>query len=1073
MGFLSTYLSFLRRKGTERQEISELRQTILDRLLYIFSIIGLPAAVIGVVQTGLQGRWVFSFLYGGIYLLFLLATFASRRFPYSARGMVLVVALFLISLAVLIRIGMSGVGPLIMVGVCFMAAVFFGLRGGLAAIAVSLLTIGIAAAGMTTGFIEIYPQHMMTSISVMAWSTLLFVFFMVVSVTIIAPEMFQRSIEKSLDLLEEHKVKLEINNQQLREEIKEREWVEQALRKSEKMYRSVIENIQDVFYRSDDQGRLLMGSPSGARMFGFGSVDEMIGIPLDRFWPDPRRRQDLLDHIRKDGSAQDFEAVLKRKDGSVFNASFTTHYYYDDDGNILGTEGIIRDITKRKQAEEEISLRTRQLLESQEKYRELVENISDAIYVVNEDGNISYISPAIEKMAGYRPQDVMGRDFRAFFHPDDIDRLTQESCGFLSGERQQGEFLLLRKSGKPMWVRASSRPIWQENRVVGIQGILTDITDKKKTEAQLKSKARELEILNRLGRQMGQKLSFEAVVNRLLRVTMQSLQPDLAMLFLREKDDLLLKGFLPQQGKWGEEEVTVHRVGECLCGIATREGQTVYSIDIHTDPRCTYDECKAAGLHSFAALPLKIGEEVLGILGMGSREERDFRTSGPFLDALGHEIAIGLKNTLLYERAQSDAVELQTRLVQIQEAQKEKEALMRQLHRAQKMEAIGTLAGGIAHDFNNILTPIVMGTEFVLMNLPGETKSHVMLNRVLDAGTRAKDLVNQILTFSRQDDLEKCPLRLGPILKETVKLMRAALPSTIDVQFNICKEQDTVLANPTQMHQLIMNLVSNAGHAMRAKGGILNISLTEATLDEATAANIALSLAPGPYLKLVVTDTGHGMDSGTLEKIFEPFFTTKSRGEGTGLGLATVHGIVSASDGVVQVESEVGKGSSFTIYLPRLRSRNVKTQRRTEAIPQGTENILFVDDEPMIADMYSDMLHSLGYAVDCRTDPLDTLEAFKSNPDKYDMVITDMTMPGMTGRELGIEIMRIRPNVPVILCTGFSERMPEEKALKLGFCAFVMKPVVIGDIAQKIRSALDGSPLEGRRPHPKQGIEST
>jgi len=1071
MQAVSKYLSFLFRGKPDRHEILAVRRAILDKLLHVFSLMGLLAVVIGAVQTFLQGRWIFSALYVAIYLLFLAATFGSRRIPYRARGMVLLLSLFLISLVALFRIGMSGVGPLLLVGVCFMATVFFGLRGGILAIFFSLASIVTVGMGMTTGIIEIHPEHMMTSVSVMAWSTLLFVFFMVVFVTVFAPEMLQRSIEASLDLLEEHKHKLEINNEHLRDEIKERERVEEALRKSEKMYRSVIENIQDVFYRSDDQGKLLMGSPSGALMFGYSKIDEMIGMLLDHFWSDARKRQLLLDHIKRNGSVQDFETILKRKDGTTFNASFATHFYYDEAGRILGTEGIIRDITERKRAEEEITLRTRQLRESEEKYRDLVENMSDAIYVVNQDGIISYISPVIRKMTGYTPEEVVGRDFRVFFHESDVDRLTQEFQGFLSGERQRGEFVMLKKSGEPIWVRASSRTIWDGDCIAGIQGILTDITDRKSTDEELKTKARELKILNRLGREMGEKLSVGSIVNRLLAATIRSVHPDFVVLFLRDGDQLLLKGSLPEPGDLSEADIPIHRVGECLCGVAVREEKTIYSVNIHTDPRCTYDACKEAGIQSFAALPLKSAGEVLGVLGMASLEERDFTKSAPFVESLGYEIAIGLKNALLFEKAQSDAIELQTRLAQIQEGQKEKEELMRQLHRAQKMEAIGTLAGGIAHDFNNILTPIMMGTEFVLMNLPGEDKNHVMLNRVLNAGTRAKDLVNQILTFSRQGRLQKSPLRVGPILKETIKLARAALPSTIDIRLDVCKEKDVVLADPTQVHQMIMNLVTNAAHAMRAKGGILRISLSEETLDEAAAANIAMSLAPGPFLKLVVEDTGHGMNRGTMEKIFDPFFTTKARGEGTGLGLATLHGIVSACDGTVRVESEVGKGTQFTIYLPALASSDQQTIRKYETVPKGTERILFVDDEQMIAEMYADMLRSLGYTVDCRTDPLETLEVFRQNPDKYHLIITDMTMPGMTGQELGREIMRTRPGFPVMLCTGFSQQMTEQRALELGFCAFVMKPVVIGEIAEKIRRALDRNDRAGRESPLTEGVQ--
>jgi PAS domain S-box-containing protein len=399
---ISKNLSFLRRGKPERNEISVVRQIILNRLLYVFSLVGLLAVIIGAAQTFLQGRWVFSSLYVGIYLLFLIATFGSSRFPYKSRAMVLVSCLYLIAMAVLVRIGLSGVGILILVGVCFLSAVFFGLRGGIVAISLSLASMGFVGAGMTRGFIEIQPEHMLTSVSLMAWITFVCVFFMITSVTVLAPEMFSRSIEHSLDLIEEHKVKLEINNQHLVQEIEERKKVEEALRASERKYRSVIENIQDVFYRLDKKGRFVMASPSGARMFGYASIEEMSGLPLDHFMPDERERQVLMEELKKHGSVNDFEAVMRRRDGSTFTVSFTVHFYYDNDGHPKGTEGIIRDITKRKRAEEE----ARQL----KNYLENIINSMPSVLVgVDTAGRVNQWNVAAEKATGIRAADAQGR----------------------------------------------------------------------------------------------------------------------------------------------------------------------------------------------------------------------------------------------------------------------------------------------------------------------------------------------------------------------------------------------------------------------------------------------------------------------------------------------------------------------------------------------------------------------------------------------------------------------------------------------------------------------------------------
>ncbi|MBN1104949.1 MAG: response regulator [Deltaproteobacteria bacterium] len=393
--------------------------------------------------------------------------------------------------------------------------------------------------------------------------------------------------------------------------------------------------------------------------------------------------------------------------------------------------------------------------------------------------------------------------------------------------------------------------------------------------------------------------------------------------------------------------------------------------------------------------------------------------------------------------------------MQVREAEIEKERLIAQLQQAQKMEAIGTLAGGIAHDFNNILTPIIMGTEMVMTNVPPENMAHPVLKKVLEAGVRAKELVQQILTFSRQSDLEKRPLRLIPLLKESLKMARSTLPSSIEIRQNLNVERDLILANPTQVHQVMMNMFTNAAHAMREGGGILEFVLEEETLDDAKAAKVP-ELTSGRFLKMKVRDTGHGMDRWTMSQIFDPFFTTKERGEGTGLGLSIVHGIVRSCQGAIRVESQKGKGTTFTIYLPSLKALAAEPIAEEKPIPRGTQRILLVDDEAVIVEMYSEILRCLGYTVDSSVDPLRALDLFRADPACYDLVITDMTMPKMRGDRLAAEVMRLRPEIPVILCTGFSDQISESIAREMGIRAFVMKPIVIGDIAEKIRRVLEG-----------------
>ncbi|HBD07849.1 MAG TPA: hypothetical protein DCZ69_06265 [Syntrophobacteraceae bacterium] len=693
------------------------------------------------------------------------------------------------------------------------------------------------------------------------------------------------------------------------------------------------------------------------------------------------------------------------------------------------------------------------LSESEEKYRDLVENINDAIYVVDDHGTVTYVSPAVEKVLGYPPQEIMGRHFRDFFPSREWPRLDEAFQNLLHGKVAQGEYLVVNKAGEPTWARTSSRPAVREGRVIGFQGTLTDISATKIAERSLAERVHELAVLNDLGREMGNDLSMDSAVGTALKHAQQSLDPDVLMLFLRQEEDLILKGFAAKNGCHRSDSVPMHRVGDCLCGLAVAEAKAVFSTDIHLDPRCTMAECRAMGFKSFAAVPLESGSETIGILGMASSDNRCFEDQASFLDAFGHTVAIGLKNAILYEKAQEDALELQTRLTQIQKAEQEREGLTAQLQQAQKMEAIGTLAGGIAHDFNNILTPIIMGAELALMTTPEENRAHPLLERVISAGMRAKDLVQQILTFSRQSDLERKPLRLIPTLKETLKLARAAIPSTIEIRQDIVAKEDLILANPTQVHQVVMNLVTNAAHAMREEGGILEIELREEHLDESNLGGLP-ELVPGHFVVLTVRDTGRGMDRRTMEQIFDPFFTTKERGEGTGLGLSIVHGIIRSYNGAIRVESRLGEGTRFDIFIPVERTLEAVKKEEHKPIPRGTERILLVDDEPMIVEIHSHMLRALGYQVTSRLNVLDALQTFRNDPHGFDLVITDMTMPHMTGDKLAAEILRIRPGVPVILCTGFSERVSKEMADELGIRALVTKPVGIADIAGKIRDVL-------------------
>jgi len=383
----------------------------------------------------------------------------------------------------------------------------------------------------------------------------------------------------------------------------------------------------------------------------------------------------------------------------------------------------------------------------------------------------------------------------------------------------------------------------------------------------------------------------------------------------------------------------------------------------------------------------------------------------------------------------------------------ERERIEEQLRQAQKMEAIGTLAGGIAHDFNNILASVIGFTEMAIEDVPDRPEVEKNLRNVLKSGMRARELVKQILAFSRKADYERSPLSLGPVLKETIQLLRASIPSTVEISLSLRTAEDTVLASPIEIQQVLMNLATNASFAMQGKSGAVQVSLMDIDFESESAA-LSPDASPGEYIQIMVRDTGAGMSPEVMKRIFEPFYTTREVGKGTGMGLAVVYGIVRDLHGTITVESEPGKGSVFRVILPKMRTVQKEEPARPAEARRGTERILFVDDEEMLTEWGKATLGRLGYTVTAMTDSEAALEIFSIDPTLFDLVITDQAMPRMPGVQFVGELLRIREDIPVILCTGHSDTVSADKAGELGVREFLMKPLVKQELAEAIRRAL-------------------
>lgn len=474
-------------------------------------------------------------------------------------------------------------------------------------------------------------------------------------------------------------------------------------------------------------------------------------------------------------------------------------------------------------------------------------------------------------------------------------------------------------------------------------------------------------------------------------------------------------------------------LGQCLCGQAAETGTLVSAI--HTIP----------GLpeHRHHCIPITLDRKTIGMICivLPGDHASDPREEGVFA-AIADTLAV-----IIQHHRMSEA----------------KAGLERQLQQAQKAEAIGSLSAGIAHDFNNLLVPILGYSEMVMLELPENDPRATYLSEVVNAACLAKDLVQQILAFSRQGEHERKPLRLHLVVHEVLKLLRSTIPSTIEIKNCVEPSQDTIMADFTQIHQVLMNLCTNAYHAMKSTGGILAVSLKTLRVGSESAKAEMLELVPGTYQVLEISDTGMGMSRATQARIFDPYFTTKGKDEGTGLGLSVVLGIVKSHGGDITVYSEPGQGAAFRVYFPCAGAAGgVDAEPPPEPAPGGREHVVVVDDEQRNVEVIVSMLRSKGYAVTGFTESTEALQWFGTNADRVSLVLTDMTMPKMTGAQLALNLRKIRPDIPMILCTGFSELITEQKSKAYGFNRFLMKPIVMNHLFQTVRDVLDhpdsGSP---------------
>ena len=635
------------------------------------------------------------------------------------------------------------------------------------------------------------------------------------------------------------------------------------------------------------------------------------------------------------------------------------------------------------------------LRESEELYRNIVETATEGIWIGDTEARTTFVNKRMADMLGYTPEELSGRV--AYDFMDAEARVLAESKfeERLDGLRGSYEQKYIRKDGTTLWALTSGAPLRdKDGRVVASLAILADVTDQKRAEEALQE-------------------AYDGLEQRVRERT-----AELRSLIEASLDPLVT---IDREGKISD----VNAGTELVTGCSREELIGTDFADYFTEPekaRQGYEQVFAE--ESVRDYPLDI-------------RHRDGRVTPV------------LYNASVYRDDAGSVIGVFAAARDVSERQK----LEAQLRQAQKMEALGTLSGGIAHDFNNILAAIIGFTELVADHLGKGNREERHVRRILEASLRGRDLVRQLLAFSRKAEQEKKPLRVNSIVKETVRLVRASTPTTVSITTRAASDSGLIFADPTQVQQVLMNLCANAAYAMRAKGGVLDIEISNVSISPSEGSPHGIE--PGPYVKLTVRDTGTGIPPEIVEKIFDPFFTTKGLGEGTGLGLAVVHGIVKQSNGYITAESEPGKGSTFTVYFPEISEEQHTEGPEDATIPTGSERILFVDDEEALIEMGEDILAELGYEVTSRMNGKEALSLLKEDPSRFDLVVTDVTMPEITGVDLARQALAIRPDLPIIMCTGFSHLVNADTAKAAGIRAFIMKPLTKREIAKTIRQVLD------------------